>query len=274
MCSIQKLRKGLAPSMMAFGLLFTGASFEAWAQDVAPRPTTTGVVTGVNRNSLTIRTEEGGYRVFIFDKNTTKPANIGLGSRVRVTWSPTDDPEVRLADDILVIPPGSNAPTTQPDVVPASVQNVERAIERDFRKFRIGFRAGITLDPETVDIGTHMQVGPIFSRNLFFRPNFEFAYGEVTTLFAINPEFIYNIPFGPRNRRWFYVGGGPGFNFVEQSFGRTSGSNHVDFSNFNYDAALNILLGMQYRSGWFAEVKTSVYASPAPVIRLLVGYTF
>jgi len=67
-----------------------------------------------------------------------------------------------------------------------------------------------------------------------------------------------------------YVGGGPAFNFAEQSFGNKD----ISFSDFRYDSALNILVGVQYRSGVFTEVKTSVYASPAPSFRLIVGYNF
>jgi hypothetical protein len=117
----------------------------------------------------------------------------------------------------------------------------------------------------------HAQFGPFFSRNLFFRPNVEFGFGEVTKMFGINAEMVYRMPLTSRFEKWgVYFGGGPAFNFAEQSFGR----NEISFSDFNYDSALNVLIGIQYRSGLFAEMKTSVYANPAPSLRLLVGYTF
>jgi len=117
----------------------------------------------------------------------------------------------------------------------------------------------------------HAQFGPFFNPNLFFRPNVEFDYGEVTKMFGINAEVVYRMPFTSRFGQWgVYFGGGPAFNFAEQSFGR----NEVSFSDFRYDSALNILAGIQYRTGLFAEVKTSVYANPAPSLRLLIGYTF
>ena len=120
-----------------------------------------------------------------------------------------------------------------------------------------------------------MKIGNIFSRNFAFRPSFEFAYGEVTNMFALNAEILYNVPFGALNKRWFYLGLGPGFNFVEKSFAGGAGTSRVNFSDFNYVTSLNLLAGIQYRSGWFAELKTSVYGAPTvPVIRLLVGYTF
>jgi hypothetical protein len=37
---------------------------------------------------------------------------------------------------------------------------------------------------------------------------------------------------------------------------------------------MNLLVGVQRRSGLFAELKTSVFADPAPSLRLIVGYTF
>ncbi len=238
---------------------------------LAQQSTTTGTVSDVKRNSVTIRTPDGRYMVFETDKNTTRPANLAAGANVTVTWTQGEDPNVRIADNISTTQGGTAA---QPEAVPPQVRNVERSIERNFRRYRIGFRGGFTLNPETVEIGTHMQVGPFFSNNLFFRPNVAFSYGEVTTLFAINPEAIYNLPMGRGSQRWFYVGLGPGFNFVEQSLNRTAGSDRVNFSNFNFSPSLNILAGAQYRSGFFAEIRSSVYAAPAPVLHLLIGYTF
>ena len=90
-------------------------------------------------------------------------------------------------------------------------------------------------------------------------------------MFGINTEAIYRLPLTSRYEKWsMYFGGGPAFNFAQQSFGH----NEISFSDFRYDSALNILVGMQRRSGLFAEVKTSVFANPAPSLRLIVGYTF
>ena len=240
------------------------------AQEYKP-PTTTGTVSSMTKNQLTVRTEEGKYFVFVFDRNTTKPDMIAVGTPVRVQWTPTQDPDVRLADVVTILTPAGTP--AQPDVVPQEVRNIEKAIEREAQLFRLGFRGGFTLDPELVEIGAHMEMGPFF-RVLTFRPNVEFAYGELTTMFAINPEVTFRAPFGPRNIRWFYFGVGPGLNFVERSFSNTSGNAKISFSDFNYSTSFNILAGMQYRSGWFMELKTSIWAGQAPVLHLLVGYTF
>jgi hypothetical protein len=191
---------------------------------------------------------------------------------------PTDDPTVRLAVLVTVTQaasapsPGATATPAQPDVIPPSIRNTESAIERQAKRYHAGFQGGVAFNPELIDFGVHAKVGPIFSRNLFFRPSVDFAWGEVTRLFAINTELIYNLPFSVGSRRYIYFGGGPSFNFIEQNFEKSDTG--VDFSDFNYDAALNLLLGIQWRSGMFAEMKTSIYASPAPVLRIIIGYTF
>jgi hypothetical protein len=140
----------------------------------------------------------------------------------------------------------------------------------------LGVRAGVTLDPELVLIGAQVLIGPFFSQDVFFRPNVEFAYGEVTALFALNPEVIYRLPMSSRQGRWStYVGVGPGFNFVHQNFERVDGTGkRIDFGDFHSDVGLNILGGIRYRGGMFAELKTSVYSDPSPTLRLMVGYTF
>jgi hypothetical protein len=179
---------------------------------------------------------------------------------------------------LVTVTQGAPAPSTsatatpaQPDVVPPSIRNTESAIERQAKRYHFGFQGGLAFDPELLDIGVHGKVGPFFNKNLFFRPSVDFAWGEVTRLFAINTEMIYNLPFTIGARKYVYFGGGPSFNFIEQKFENDTG---VNFSDFHYDSALNILLGIQLRSGLYAELKTSVYASPAPVLRVLVGYTF
>ena len=76
------------------------------------------------------------------------------------------------------------------------------------------------------------------------------------------------MPFTVGAKTYVYAGGGPQFNFVEQKFEQGEA---VNFSDFHYSTALNILLGIQHRGEMFAELKTSIYASPAPVLRLIVG---
>jgi hypothetical protein len=236
----------------------------------------TGTVVSLSRNTMTLRTSDGRYQLFTFASGVQRPQGATIGSQVQVTSSATDDPAVRSASEITVLqPPPASSGTSQPTVVPEGVRGVERDIERAARRYQLGVRAGVALDPELVLIGASAQIGPFFSRDFFFRPNVEFAYGEVTALFAVNPEVIYRLPFDSRQgRRSAYVGIGPGFNFTHQRFQGVAGSTRFDFSDFRADSTLNILGGIRYRSGLFGEIKASIYASPSPVFRLIIGYNF
>ena len=271
------IRRSLPSSPLVCGFTVLTAlllmSPPAGAQD---ETTITGTVASSSRDTLTVRTGTGQYQLFIIERSTRKPATLTLGSGVRVISSPGDEPGVRMALEITAIEPSpQNQTAAGTPAVPAQVRRLERDIEREVRRFQLGVRAGVALDPELVLIGAQMQVGPFFSSDVFFRPNVEFAYGEVTALFALNPEIIYRLPLSSRFGRWSsYVGVGPGFNFVHQDFSRTGGGKRVDFSDFHSEVGLNILGGIRYRSGMFAELKTSVYTENSPTLRLIVGYNF
>jgi hypothetical protein len=191
----------------------------------------------------------------------------------------TDEAGVRLATEVTITAaagqPGAQASAGETAAVPPEVRSLERQIERQARRYQLGVRAGVALDPELILIGVHAQVGPFFSPDVFLRPSVEFAYGEVTALFALNLEAIYRLPISSRTGRWTaYVGAGPGFNFLHQNFNRTQGGKRIDFGEFHSDTGLNILGGLRWRSGVFTELKTSVYSDPAPTLRLIVGYNF
>jgi len=245
--------------------------------------TVTGTVTSSTQRTLVIRSEGGQYQLFVFDRDTAKPARLMPGSTVTVVSSPGDEPGARLASRITVLSAaaaGSQTATSQTDQpVPPEIRRIERDIQRDARRYRLGVRAGVSLDPELIVLGVQAQLGPFFGPNVYFRPNVEFGIGEVTALFALNPEIIYQLPATSRRGNWTpYAGIGPGFSFLHQNFERNTSSNsvgnRVDFGEFHSSTALNILGGLRSRSGVFVELKTSVYASPAPVLRIMVGYNF
>jgi len=239
--------------------------------------TTTGTIVSSSRNTITLRTSSGQYQLFILETGATRPATLASGTQVRVISIAGDDPGTRVATAILAgDTPAGGQNAAGASVVPPEIRRVERDIERQARRFQLGVRAGMALDPELVLLGVQAQIGPFFNSNVFFRPNVEFGFGEVTALFALNPEFVYRLPVSSRNARWSsYVGVGPGFNFLHQSFARTDGSGkRIDFGDFHSDVGLNILGGIRYRSGMFAELKTSVYSDPSPTLRLIVGYNF
>ena len=168
----------------------------------------------------------------------------------------------------------SNSSARDAAPVPPQVRNVESQIRRDARRWRLGARAGVGLDPELVLFGVHSQMGPIFGRNVFFRPNADFEWGEITDMVALNLEAVYRVPTA-RGGMAPYFGGGPSLNFIHQSFDAQSGQGrNISFGNFDYETGFNILAGVQSRRGTFFEIKTSLYSQPAPVLRLIIGRNF
>ena len=159
--------------------------------------------------------------------------------------------------------------------LPPDVRSIESDIRREARRWRLGARAGIALDPELVMFGVHSQMGPIFSRNVYFRPNADFEWGEITDMVAINLEAVYRFQRGRRGGWSPYLGGGPALNFLHQSFKtQASEERDISFGNFDYETGFNILMGFENRKGTFFEVKTSLYSQPAPVLRLILGKNF
>jgi len=179
-----------------------------------------------------------------------------------------------IADAAISAPQAQDTQTAAPP--PAAVTEIEKDIEQTVRRWRIGIRGGVALDPELISFGVQSRIGPIFSRKLTFRPSAEFSWGEITDMVGVNADVAYRLPVsGPRARWTAYVGGGPAFNFVHQGFSTPGGTGRdIEFGNFEFDTALNIMGGIEYRSGTFAEVRTGIYAGPAPTFRLVIGHNF
>lgn len=170
----------------------------------------------------------------------------------------------------------ANAGARKAAPLPPKVKHVEKKITREARRWRLGVQGGMGLDPELAMFGVHSQMGPLFSRNVFFRPNADFEWGEVTDMVALNLEAVYRFPTTVHRGLWApYAGAGPALNFIHQSFQTKAGQGrNISFGNFDYATGFNILVGFENRHGTFFEAKTSLYSRPAPVFRLIVGHTF
>ena len=234
--------------------------------------TTTGTVSISTARTLVVRGENGRYQVFVYDRAANRPASISVGSGVRILSRPGAESGVRVASRVTVTSPPRAADAANPtdEVVPEAVRDVERAIRRQVRRYNVGVRTGLALDPELVLIGVQSQFATGFDRRLVFRPNVDFAWGELTTMIALNLEAIYRL--APQGRWRPYFGAGPGFNFINASLRRED--RDVDFNDFDYDTCLNLLGGVENRNGMFLEMKASVYADPAPSLRIILGYNF
>ena len=248
--------------------------------------TISGTVVASSRTSFVVKSDNNQFHVFTFDRDTNKPSSLAVGSQVRVESDQADDTGARHATSVTVTDQaqsagtsGSSGTTGSPNrnaaPIPPQVRNIENDIKHEARRWRLGARAGIALDPELVMFGVHSQMGPIFSRNVYFRPNAEFAWGEITDMVALNLEGVYRFQHARRGAWSPYLGGGPALNFIHQSFKtQASDQRDISFGNFDYETGFNILMGFENHHGTFFEVKTSLYSQPAPVLRLILGKNF
>ena len=241
--------------------------------------TVEGTVVSATRNTLVVRTDDNQFQLFTYNRSALHAGTLSQGYRVRVTAGAADENGTRVASDITVLSAASASGTgaaedkgAQAAPVPEKIRDVESDIKRESRRWRLGVRAGAAFDPELFTFGIQSQMGPIFHPRVLFRPNAEFAFGEVTDLVALNLEVIYRFSATSRRGNWTpYLGAGPALIFIHQSF---QAGRQIDFGNFDYETGFNILAGVQSRRGMFAELKTSLYSGPAPKLRLIVGYNF
>src|SRR5688572_2444941 len=133
--------------VLAFAVLF--AAQPANAQEMF-----TGTVVSASRTTVTVRADDGRHQLFTFARDSVIPQTLPIGSRVRVTSTPSDDAGIRLASEITVLPAGEGGGAPQAGaVVPDEVRDLEREIERAAKRFQVGVRGGFALDPELIEVG-------------------------------------------------------------------------------------------------------------------------
>jgi hypothetical protein len=166
---------------------------------------------------------------------------------------------------------------------PVGQDAADRA-EREARRFRAGVFGGVGLDPEIIDVGAHVMLGPIFKPALNFRPGIELGVGELTTLFAINLDVLYALESGSV---WTpYLGAGPSFGLSHRGFS-TEDAEHVtviggdistedrgrfDFGDTDFNGGMNFIAGVRKARGLFLEMKATAWG--VSNIRLLAGFNF
>ena len=126
-----------------------------------------------------------------------------------------------------------------------------------------GPRVGVTIDPDQIHFGFHLNMGE-FAKNVRFQPNFELGFGDDVTVAAINFEASYY--FNGAWEQWTpYAGGGIGVNFTD-----------FDEGGSDTDLGLNILGGIErsLSSGdrFFLELKLGLADSPDA--KVTAGWTF
>jgi hypothetical protein len=257
------------------------------AQSVQPQTKLSslqGTVVKTSRATVVVKTSDGLYQVFVLDRDTSRPEVIPLQAPVTVSFVPTNDASAPpIAESVQVTGPAppkvaaltGEVPATAPvdEPVPASVRQLERDIQRQTSRWRLGIRGATSLDPELFMFGAHTQLGPFFSENVWARPTFEMGFGELTTLVSLNFEGVYRLPITQRTSRWnTYLGGGPALNFSHRNFVEETDRGKIDFGDLDLDVGFNFLIGIATREGLFLEMKTSAYS--LPTLRFAIGYNF
>jgi len=130
-----------------------------------------------------------------------------------------------------------------------------------------GPRVGLTVDPDQVHVGLHLDYG-VFGPRVRFQPNVEVGFGDDITLVAFNFEAAYR--FRDRWDAWTpYLGGGIGLNWVNYDAGPFQDESDTDFG-------MNVLggieRGLSNGNRFFVEAKLGLVDSPDA--KFTVGWTF
>jgi len=147
-------------------------------------------------------------------------------------------------------------------IVSPPAARAEQAPELGLRGW--GPRVGLTMGPDQVHFGAHLDFGNLASR-VRLQPNVEVGIGDDRTFTAINAEAAYR--FNSRWEAWSpYAGGGLGFDIV--NFEGVDGS-HTDVG---MSVLGGIERGLSHGDRFFIEAKLGI--SDAPDWKFTAGWTF
>jgi hypothetical protein len=244
---------------------------------------TIGTVSSVGRGSIVVHTDQGRFVVYVLEPSFIRIPTITPGTRVSVTTATTDTDPAQTALSIEALPPRQGLAQGRSQTAPPDVQRLQAEVERQARRLRIGLDAGVALDPELVSINAFTTFTPFLQRGIMVRPNVELAFGEVTTLIALNVEGLYMLPGLRRSIRWApYVGAGPNFTFSHRGVNEEDfigdlnapavDDDRFDFSQWDWNNGFNFIVGARNPNGTFFEMKGTAWGVAS--IRLLGGFEF
>jgi hypothetical protein len=122
----------------------------------------------------------------------------------------------------------------------------------------VGFQGGVSIDPEQIYIGSHLETGEI-ARGIYFRPSIDGGFGSDLTLASINVEFLYKYDINPGWK--IYQGGGPAVHIFRAG----------EPAQTDVTGGLTFVFGFVHTSGLFAEFK--VGSGRGPNLKFGVGFT-
>lgn len=130
---------------------------------------------------------------------------------------------------------------------------------------RFGVRGGVTIDPDQVHIGVHINAGQ-FAPKVRFQPSFELGFGSDRTIGTINIDALYT--FDPRP--WTpYLGGGLGISHIHRDFGPGKGD-----ADHNTEVGLNLIGGLEWGDTHRYLLEARVGVGDIPGFKLTVGINF
>ena len=139
------------------------------------------------------------------------------------------------------------------------------AQEADLGLRGFGIRGGVTIDPDQVHIGVHMNAGR-FAPKVRFQPSFELGFGSDRVVGTINVDALYT--FDPRP--WVpYLGGGLGIGLVSRDSGQDDGNN-----DFDVEAGLNLIGGFEWGASRQYLLEARLGVGGIPDFKITVGRTF
>jgi hypothetical protein len=259
-------------ALIALGLIFTCSTqtIEVFAQASTGADTMTGCLgRGGSPGFYLLREERTGLSTTVAGSDDLE--KYSAGSKVKLTGRLVRE-EGR--DVFRVTNVEQLSPTCQPTSMQVSVESIKDAVGRA----TFGVRGGLGLDPELPFLGLHAQLGPIV-KGLWFRPSYEFGFGEVTKINSFNFDFAYYPDLTLRGKgtdqadSWnVYFGVGGALHVSHRNFEEEEVM--IDFGDWETEGGLNLFMGMSKRSGLFVELRGGAYAETSPTIKFIVGYTF
>jgi hypothetical protein len=124
-----------------------------------------------------------------------------------------------------------------------------------------GPRLGLTIDPDQVHFGAHIDAG-YMADQLRFQPNFEMGFGDNMDLAAFNFDILYL--FNRNMDAWRpYLGGGPALNVVDRRGSDLEGG---------LNAVGGIERGLSSGGRFLTELRFGLIDTPD--LKWTVGWTF
>ncbi|GEM_PF-1054309 len=135
--------------------------------------------------------------------------------------------------------------------------------QEDLGLRRLGVRGGVTIDPDQVHVGLHVNGGQ-FAPKIRFQPSLEIGFGSDRVVGTINIDALYT--FDPRP--WIpYLGGGVGVSLIHRDSGRGDG-------DFDVGAGLNLIGGFEWGEASKYLLEARVGVGNLPDLKLTVGINF